>query len=92
LGKAAGETPDVGGDRVSVPGELQGDLLVVACREKVRALPREVDGGEGLVRNALQRESSLHTRAPKHRAKPFEHEMSPRVSALQIEGCALSSR
>ncbi|CAM5543815.1 hypothetical protein I6J42_34595 (plasmid) [Streptomyces californicus] len=53
LGQCGGETPDVGGDRAGVAGELEGDLLVVAGRE-VRVLPREDGGDEGLVRGAVQ--------------------------------------
>jgi hypothetical protein len=53
LGQGGGVALDVGGDRAGVPGELEGDLLVVAGRE-VRVLPREDGGDECLVRGAVQ--------------------------------------
>ncbi|UNM11850.1 hypothetical protein J4032_10100 [Streptomyces formicae] len=58
LGQGGGVAADVGGHGAGVPGELEGDLLVVAGFE-VRVLPREHGGDERFVRGAVQREFGL---------------------------------
>ncbi len=54
LGQDGNETPDVGGELAGVPGELEGDLLIIAGCE-VRGLPGEDGRDECLVRGAVQR-------------------------------------
>ncbi|MFC9753678.1 hypothetical protein [Streptomyces sp. NPDC056921] len=58
LRQDGGVAPDVDGDGAGVPGQSDGDLLVVAGLE-VRALPREDGGDERFVRDAVQREFGL---------------------------------
>lgn len=58
LGQGGGVSSDVGGHGAGVPGELEGDLLVVAGGE-VRVVPREDGGHEGFVRGAVQGQSGL---------------------------------